>query len=111
MGINSCFGDEDDFLGADVVEKEIGRPAMQAECMAGNKWASAQSVVRSRHPGGAHAGMADGSVRFLSDYIDIGRVATGEFLGDNPSDILETNFGVWQRLIVSSDGFSFALPD
>ena len=110
IGINSCYGDEDDFANASDVRNDVGAATMQMECMSGNNWSSAQSVVRSLHVGGAHAALLDGSVRFLGDFIDIGRVATGEYLGTNTSDTLEANFGVWQRLNVSSDSYSFTLP-
>ena len=77
-------------------------------------WASGQSVVRSVHPGGAFCGLADGSVRFLSDFIDFGKVTTGAYLGEGSNgnnDIREANFGVWQRIIASNDGYQFTLPD
>jgi prepilin-type processing-associated H-X9-DG protein len=82
---------------------------MRAECMWGNGWASAQSVVRSLHPDGAHAAFADGSVRLLNNFIDAGRVGVGEFLGQDANDIVEANFGVWQRLLAASDGYIVTL--
>ncbi|HMO84109.1 MAG TPA: DUF1559 domain-containing protein, partial [Lacipirellulaceae bacterium] len=116
QGVNSCGGEEDDIFGKDLVQQDVGEGAMRAECMWANGWASAQSVVRSVHPGGAYGAMADGSVRFLSNFIDAGQVGTGAFLGEAggsgqvPPDILDENFGVWQRLNVSADGKQFALP-
>jgi prepilin-type N-terminal cleavage/methylation domain-containing protein len=109
QGINSCVGDEDDFNGASNVEQEVGKATMLAECMSGNSWASAQSTVRSVHADGAFSVFADGSVRFLNNFIDAGRVGTGAYLGENDNDIQEQNFGVWQRLIASADGFSFSI--
>jgi hypothetical protein len=92
------------------VRTELSEQTMRAECMWANGWASAQTVVRSVHVGGAFCAMADASVRFLGNFIDAGRVSTGAYLGTDPEDVLEQNFGVWQRLNVASDGYPFALP-
>jgi prepilin-type N-terminal cleavage/methylation domain-containing protein len=111
QGVNSCFGEEDDFLGVADVAADVGEATMRTECMWGNSWAAAQSVVRSSHAGGAFAALADGSVRFLSDFIDAGNVSVGDYLGSqNANDIVEANFGVWQRMIASSDGYAFTMP-
>jgi prepilin-type N-terminal cleavage/methylation domain-containing protein len=110
LGVNSCLGEEDDFLGMEQVRTELSEQTMRAECMWANGWASAQTVVRSVHVGGAFCAMADASVRFLGNFIDAGRVSTGAYLGTDPEDVLEQNFGVWQRLNVASDGYPFALP-
>lgn len=60
--------------------------------MSGNY--NSQSAVRSRHLGGVFVCMADGSVRWISDWIDTnGRIAR------NPPI-----FSVWDRLMASADG-------
>ncbi len=112
-GVNSCSGGEDDIAGMAAVSNEVGQSALLADCMAGDPWASAQSSVKSRHIGGAFAAMADGSVRFLGDFIDAGQVNVGAFIGNSafPNDTLEASFGVWQRLNVSSDGYSYTMPN
>jgi type II secretory pathway pseudopilin PulG len=109
-GVNSCFGGEDDILGISTVITEVGRDTLRADCMLADPWASGQSTVKSRHVGGAYGAMADGSVRFLSDFIDFGEVGVGVYIGDSnsPNDTNETVFGVWQRMNVSADGYSYS---
>jgi prepilin-type processing-associated H-X9-DG protein len=69
--------------------------------------ASGQSIVRSKHPGGANIALADASVRFMTDFIDAGNIRGDEVIDDQPFD--ETNpdtFRAWQRLNMSSDGYT-----
>jgi prepilin-type N-terminal cleavage/methylation domain-containing protein/prepilin-type processing-associated H-X9-DG protein len=111
-GVNSCFGGEDDIAGISAVIQEVGQEALRADCMLADPWASGQSTVKSRHVGGAYAAMADGSVKFLSDFIDFGAVGVGAYIGDANSlnDTAESVFGVWQRMNVSADGYHYASP-
>ena len=106
--INSCGGGDDDVFGAPEIIADVGDATLAANCMlpedSSGANASGQSVVRSLHPGGAHVAMADGSVHFLSDFIETGELVIGGYVGDNPEDILPEVFGVWPRLNVSSDG-------
>jgi prepilin-type N-terminal cleavage/methylation domain-containing protein/prepilin-type processing-associated H-X9-DG protein len=116
LPINSCGGFDDDLHGADQVIADLGQGRLQAECMMPQSGLdmSGQSVVRSRHPGGAHAAMADGSVHFLSDFIDAGKIdGDGAIDWDieagppQPDDEAHPdNFRVWQRLNVSRDGYA-----
>jgi prepilin-type N-terminal cleavage/methylation domain-containing protein len=55
---------------------------------------NSQSAVRSRHRGGVFVCLADGSVQWISDYID-----TNGRIGRNPP-----LFSVWDRLMASADG-------
>jgi len=106
LPINSCGGWDDDVFGVSDVYQDVGKSTLAQECMQPDESvnASGQSVVRSLHPGGAHVGMADGSIHFLSDFIDAGQLSIGGYIGANPDDILPEVFGVWPRLNVSSDG-------
>ena len=45
------------------------------------------------HSGGINAGLADGSVRFISDFVELGTTGT-------PPACL----GVWDKLNLSNDG-------
>ncbi len=49
-----------------------------------------QQTARSLHTGGVHVCMADGSVRFISDFVQLGTSMT--------------DLGVWDRLNLSHDG-------
>lgn len=106
-GPNSCKDGGDDTYGAPNIIADVGEATMRQECMHTNEDNSGQSTVRSRHTGGAFIAMADGSVRFVSDFIDGGSVGTGGYLGSTPPgvDTLEQNFGAWQRLNISADGY------
>jgi prepilin-type processing-associated H-X9-DG protein len=70
---------------------------------------SGQVVVRSLHVGGVYAAMADGSVRFISDFVETGAAVTGGYV-DGSVTGFQQNFSVWQRLNVSADGMVFELP-
>lgn len=101
---NSCGSGEDDVDQIQSAIAEIGRDTMRANCMDPADVDSGQSVMRSVHPGGIFVAMADGSVRFISDFIQPGKVGYGAFIGaDRPTDILPENFGVWQRINMSAD--------
>ncbi len=113
LPINSCGGFDDDVFGVGDIYEDVGAATLAAECMQPDKGvnASGQSVARSLHPGGANVAMADGSVHYLSDFIETGELAVAGFIGDNPDDILPEVFGVWPRLNVASDGLIVKLGE
>jgi prepilin-type N-terminal cleavage/methylation domain-containing protein/prepilin-type processing-associated H-X9-DG protein len=104
--INGCIDDDDLFGDADVIA-DVGESRLRAECMMPAKGLnlSGQTIVRSRHPGGAMVAMCDASARFVSDFIDQGNIGIAGYVGQIPSDLLSENFRIWQRLLVSRDGF------
>ncbi len=107
--VNSCGGLDDDVQGASDIIADVGEATLRAECMMPDSGvnASGESVIRSVHVGGAFVAMADASVRFVSDFIDSGNITGGSCIGcSNPNDILQQNFGIWQRLNISTDGMS-----
>jgi prepilin-type N-terminal cleavage/methylation domain-containing protein len=101
-GPNDCAPTADDIRGNPDIIAESGEEFLKVECMlpfaSENGWnISAQVAARSKHPGGIFASMCDGSVQFISDFIDIG----GQTAGLNCD---QSVFGVWQRLNCPDDG-------
>ena len=84
-------------LGMDVKERtRIGLP-----CTDGSN-SNIQATNRSSHSGGVNLAFADGNARFISDTINL-----GEVLNITDADALDSTaitLGVWDRLILSSDG-------
>lgn len=110
---NLCSPGIDDVYEFQKIINDIGEPQLNAECMmpckGGGCDASGQSLVRSRHPGGANCAMADASVRFISDFVESGTLYQTEdgLIDDKPSDqTTSTALGTWQRLNISRDGYS-----
>jgi prepilin-type processing-associated H-X9-DG protein len=85
-GVSSC-ADVNAALG-DATGVEVARRGMA--CTAGSNW---QQTVRSMHNSGGNVCLADGSVRFISDFIETGTQGT-------PPQCL----GVWDKLNLSCDG-------
>jgi len=64
-------------------------PPNAPSCREGNDYIWVIATASSYHPGGANVSMADGSVRFINEAIDTGR------LTDNPVDSGRSPYGVW----------------
>ena len=78
-GPNNCWSESDNIRGCGAVAgfgglkyENPGDAALVADCMPcapGSQ--SDQATMRSMHPGGVHAAMCDGSVHFISDFVDL----------------------------------------
>ena len=94
IGPNSCTGASDNILGCAEIVSAVGQDTLNRECMTCcNGCTSTQGAPRSRHTGGVHVCLADGSVRFISNFIEKGTSWTLD-----PNDFL-----TWQRLCASAD--------
>ena len=104
---NDCEPGSDDVYGVgDIIAIAGSSDELSRLCMgvqAGLE-ESGQSVARSLHPGGINVAMADGSVRFISDFVQ-----TGDFVisgaGVSEDQVNDEEFLLWQRLNTSRDGF------
>jgi len=92
-GPNAPYLNADDTNGCSDTRSAVGGAERLAQmgmpCAEGSR-PNYQQAARSMHPGGIHAAMADGSVHFISDYVQTGTS--------------QTNLGVWDRLNLSADG-------
>ena len=50
------------------------KPQYNLPCINGDSGPNNTVAARSRHPGGVVTGMADGSVRFISNHVDLATV-------------------------------------
>jgi len=105
---NSCGDGDDDIKDCSQLTAAAGGlDALRKECMtcATGTDASLQGTARSCHRNGVHAAFADGSVRFVGDYIDGGYICPDS---SPPSSLIyDANyFRTWQRLIASCDGLT-----
>lgn len=100
-GPNPCNIGTDNIQGCDAVYSELGE-GVNAECMSCDRGQDStnQGVPRSRHVGGINACFADGSVHFISDFIERSTVAD---LRPDRIDVRPEWMGVWQRLNASAD--------
>ncbi len=73
---------------AEAMMMQLGMPCSDDNGL--NSWANWQQTARSLHAGGVNIALADGSVHFMVDMINVG---TGT-----------DNLGVWDRLNLSADG-------
>lgn len=107
--VNSCGGKDDDVYGSADIQADVGEGRLRTECMMIDFAvdSSGQSVVRSRHPGGAQVAMADASVRLISDYVEQSGHDIGGLIGGpgNEADLDQDVFRTWRRLNVSRDGY------
>jgi len=83
----------DDLMACSDVQAAMGGETalqeMGMSCSSGN-WSNHQQTARSMHQGGVHSCFADGSIHWLSDFIEVS--STPNYAS------------AWDRLMLSSDG-------
>ena len=97
-GPNSPGIGGDDIPGCDIITAAVGYSTLVSERMtcfeSDGYFGHNQEVVRSVHENGVYVCMCDGSVQWISDFIDV----AGNITANPPV------YSVWDRLNLSSDG-------
>jgi len=94
IGPNNCSGATDNILGCSEVIAAVSIEKLQQECMTCcTTCQGTQGTPRSRHPGGLHVAMADGSAHFISNYIEKSSAWT----------LSLEDYRTWERLNASND--------
>ncbi len=106
-GINSCSGYDDDLFGSATVISDVGDGNLLGRVYASRQQCRRQRSINGPQPtsGRRHVAMADGSVHFLTDFIDTGNMPIGANITAqqwNDPNVFRT----WQRLLVSGDAYS-----
>ncbi len=106
---NPMVPNSETIMYGDTVISSVTEPFLEGQGMSVvNTNSNQKSVVRSRHPGGAHVAMCDGSVLFIVDSIE----SNPDFpTGSNRPANYESLMGLWQRMIGSNDGLHADLSD
>jgi len=94
IGPNTCNASADNLMGGNEIITAVSNPVLLRECMTVSSGSSNnQGTMRSRHPGGVQVAMADGSVHFISDYIEKA----------SSWNLSLSDFRTWERLNASAD--------
>ncbi|TWT31191.1 hypothetical protein KOR34_45670 [Posidoniimonas corsicana] len=100
-GPNTCQVGADNLVQGQQMVDAYGSEGYRQECMhpgALGSSLSSQATLRSRHPGGVHVAMCDGSARFMVDSIEAKVVDFDE------GQIQEDGLRTFERLMASQDG-------
>jgi prepilin-type processing-associated H-X9-DG protein len=101
-GPNSNQTNADDVRNCTDVQAAVGGATqliqMGMSCYKGD-FPDIQQAARSMHASGVNVCMADGSVRFISDFVELGAPA-------NPPATQPSILGVWDKLNLSNDGYA-----
>lgn len=105
-GPNACEDGIDDITDQELIQSTVDINILRSECM-NPGWNQSVSVnMRSKHPGGIHAAMGDGSVRFIIDNIENNNLLGPGYLENSRTGAcIERDYAIWQRLNSANDGF------
>lgn len=94
IGPNNCTLQSDNIMGCGELWKSLGSTRLTRECMGCCQGCqSSQGAARSRHPGGVNVCLVDGSVRFVSDFVEKASAWS----------LSLKDFRTWERLNASAD--------
>lgn len=98
------LGLADDIAACTAITNQFGGSIPLAKlgmsCSTGNApngWPNWQQTARSLHRDGVNVAFADGSVTFISDFVETS-------IPTNPSNMTFDKLGVWDKLMLSNDG-------